>query len=241
MRGVAAEPLAFHQTKVARLNQPPACYGCFKRGNYTGVDKFPGAEQWVPDGGGLRKLQAALPDCRGCDLWEYAERVVPGEGPAQARMMLVGEQPGDVEDQEGHPFVGPAGRVVDKALVEAGIDRTEVYLTNAVKHFRFETRGKRRIHKTPAVGHIVACSPWLAAERATVKPSLVVILGAVAARALMGTGFKVTEQRGRPVELPDGTAAVATVHPSSVVRSQEYRRDFGLFVDDLRVAAGLLR
>jgi DNA polymerase len=204
------------------------------------VEKFPGAEQWVPDGGGLRKLQAALKDCRGCDLWEYAEQAVPGEGPARARLMLVGEQPGDVEDKEGHPFVGPAGRLLDKALVEAGIDRGDVYLTNAVKHFRFERRGKRRIHKTPSVGHIVACSPWLAAERAIVKPSLVVILGAVAARALMGPGFKVTERRGQPVELPDGTAAVATVHPSSVVRSEEYRRDYGRFVDDLRVAASLL-
>ncbi|GAA1640213.1 UdgX family uracil-DNA binding protein [Kribbella alba] len=204
------------------------------------MEKFPGAEQWVPDGGGLRKLQAALKDCRGCDLWEYAEQAVPGEGPARARLMLVGEQPGDVEDKEGHPFVGPAGRLLDKALVEAGIDRGDVYLTNAVKHFRFERRGKRRIHKTPSVGQIVACSPWLAAERAIVKPSLVVILGAVAARALMGPGFKVTERRGQPVELPDGTAAVATVHPSSVVRSEEYRRDFGLFVDDLRVAASLL-
>lgn len=204
------------------------------------MEQFVGATQWVPDSGGLRKLQATLPDCRGCDLWEYADQVVPGEGPARARLMLVGEQPGDVEDKQGAAFVGPAGRLLDKALAEAGIDRAEVYLTNAVKHFRFEERGKRRIHKTPAVGHIVACKPWLDRELAIVKPSLVVILGAVAARALLGTGFKVTEHRGERIELANGTAAMATVHPSAVVRSDEYRRDFGLFVDDLRAAVALL-
>lgn len=204
------------------------------------MEKFPGASEWVPESGGVKKLTAALPSCRGCDLYQYAEHVVPGEGPASARMMLVGEQPGDVEDQEGRAFVGPAGRLLDKALAEAGIDRSEVYLTNAVKHFRFERRGKRRIHKSPAVGHIVACNPWLARERELVKPALVVVLGAVAARALLGTGFKVTEQRGQPVELPDGTAAMATVHPSSVVRSREYRRDFDLLVRDLRTAVSLV-
>jgi uracil-DNA glycosylase family protein len=204
------------------------------------MEHFAGAEKWVPDKGGLRGLQAALPDCRGCDLWEYADQVVPGDGPARARLMLVGEQPGDVEDKQGTVFVGPAGRLLDKALAAAGIDRADVYLTNAVKHFRFEERGKRRIHKTPAVSHIVACNPWLTRELAVVKPSLVVVLGSVAARALLGTGFKVTQHRGERVELPDGTAAVPTVHPSSVVRSEEYRRDFGLFVDDLRVAAELL-
>jgi DNA polymerase len=205
------------------------------------VNDFTGAEEFVPRSGGLRGLRAALPSCRGCDLWEDAEHVVPGEGPARARMMLIGEQPGDVEDQEGHVFVGPAGRLLDKALDAAGIERDDIYLTNAVKHFRYERRGKRRIHKTPAVGHIVACSPWLAAERRIVKPALVVVLGAVAARAILGPGFKVTQHRGEAIELPDGTPATATVHPSSVVRSEEYRRDFGLFVDDLRAAAELLR
>jgi DNA polymerase len=204
------------------------------------VEKFAGAEEWVPARGGLPRLEAALQDCRGCDLWEDAERVVPGDGTAKARMMLVGEQPGDVEDKEGRVFVGPAGRLLDKALEAAGIDRDKVYVTNAVKHFRFERRGKRRIHKTPAVGHINACGPWLARELEIVKPELVVVLGAVAARALLGTGFKVTERRGEAVELPNGTAALATVHPSAVVRSEEYRRDFGLFVDDLRAAAALL-
>lgn len=204
------------------------------------MEKFAGAEEWVPARGGLPRLEAALQDCRGCDLWEDAERVVPGDGTAKARMMLVGEQPGDVEDKEGRVFVGPAGRLLDKALEAAGIDRDKVYVTNAVKHFRFERRGKRRIHKTPAVGHINACGPWLARELEIVKPELVVVLGAVAARALLGTGFKVTERRGEAVELPNGTAALATVHPSAVVRSEEYRRDFGLFVDDLRAAAALL-
>jgi uracil-DNA glycosylase family protein len=204
------------------------------------MEQYPGAEEWVPDTGGLPRVRASLPDCRGCDLWQYADQVVPGDGPAQARMMLVGEQPGDVEDQRGEAFVGPAGRLLDKALVEAGIDRGDVYVTNAVKHFRFEERGKRRIHKTPAVGHIVACKPWLVRELTIVNPDLVVVLGATAARALLGTGFKVTAQRGKRVELADGTAAMATVHPSAVVRSREYRRDFGLFVDDLRAAVALL-
>src|SRR5689334_5674779 len=132
------------------------------------MEHFPGADRWVPETGGLRKLRTALPECRGCDLWEYADQVVPGEGPARARLMMVGEQPGDVEDKQGEVFVGPAGRLLDKALVAAGIDRSDVYLTNAVKHFRFEERGKRRIHKTPAVGHITACKPWLDRELAIV-------------------------------------------------------------------------
>ena len=205
------------------------------------MKNFTGASQWVPPDGGLKKLTAALPECRGCDLYEAAERVVPGEGPARARMMLIGEQPGDVEDKEGHVFVGPAGRLLDKALVEAGIDRSDVFLTNAVKHFRFERQGKRRIHKTPAAGHIGACHPWLERELEIVKPALVVVLGAVAARAVFGTGFKVTEQRGLAQELSDGRTAIATVHPSAVVRSREYRRDFGLLVDDLRAALALLK
>ncbi|MEV0799438.1 UdgX family uracil-DNA binding protein [Kribbella sp. NPDC050281] len=204
------------------------------------MNDFTGAAQWVPRDGGMRKVTATLPDCRGCDLHEYAEQVVPGEGRVRARMMLIGEQPGDVEDKEGHVFVGPAGRLLDKALVEAGIERSEVFLTNAVKHFRFERQGKRRIHKTPSAGQIVACRPWLDRELEIVKPELVVILGAVAARALLGSGFKVTERRGSPVQLPDGQAAVATVHPSAVVRSQEFRRDFAHFVDDLRAALALL-
>jgi uracil-DNA glycosylase family protein len=204
------------------------------------VNEFPGASEWVPKDGGMRKVRAALPDCRGCDLWADAEQVVPGEGRVRARMMLVGETPGDVEDKKGHVFVGPAGRLLDRALAEAGIERSEVYLTNAVKHFRFERQGKRRIHKTPAAGHIVACRPWLQRELAIVKPELVVIMGAVAARTLLGSSFRVTQHRGEAVELEDGRTAVATVHPSAVVRSDQFRRDFADFVADLRAAVGLL-
>jgi uracil-DNA glycosylase family protein len=203
------------------------------------MTKHPGADKWVPHEGGMRKVRAELGNCRGCDLWEHAERAVAGEGPVRARMMLVGETPGDHEDKEGHVFVGPAGHLLDKALAEAGIERSEVYLTNAVKHFRFELRGKRRIHKTPTASQITACRPWLVRELEIVKPSLVVVMGSVAAKALLGSTFRVTQERGKRVELPGGLAAVATVHPSAVVRSEEFRRDFGLFVDDLRVAADL--
>ncbi|MGW5194442.1 UdgX family uracil-DNA binding protein [Kribbella sp. NPDC004138] len=204
------------------------------------MSKYPGAQEWVPHDGGMRKVRAVLGDCRGCDLWEDAEQAVPGEGPVRARMMLVGETPGDHEDKEGHVFVGPAGHLLDKALVEAGIDRSAVYLTNAVKHFRFERQGKRRIHKTPAASQITACHPWLRRELEIVKPSLVVVMGSVAAKALLGSTFRVTQERGKRLELPGGGLAVATVHPSAVVRSDEFRRDFARFVDDLRVAVGLL-
>jgi len=204
------------------------------------MTKYPGAQEWVPHDGGMRKVRAVLGDCRGCDLWEDAEQAVPGEGPVRARMMLVGETPGDHEDKEGHVFVGPAGHLLDKALVEAGIDRSAVYLTNAVKHFRFERQGKRRIHKTPAASQITACHPWLRRELEIVKPSLVVVMGSVAAKALLGSTFRVTQERGKRLELPGGGLAVATVHPSAVVRSEEFRRDFARFVDDLRVAVGLL-
>lgn len=202
--------------------------------------KSPGAEQWVPHDGGMRKLRTQLPDCRGCDLWEEATQVVGGEGPVRARLMMVGETPGDHEDKEGHVFVGPAGHLLDKALVEAGIDRSDVYLTNAVKHFRFERQGKRRIHKTPSAGQITACHPWLARELEIVRPDLVVVMGSVAAKGLLGPTFRVTHERGKRVELPGGRPAVATVHPSAVVRSQEFRRDYARFVDDLRVAVELL-
>lgn len=204
------------------------------------MSKHPGAEKWVPQKGGMRKVRADLGSCHGCDLWKDAERAVAGEGPVRARMMFVGETPGDHEDKEGHVFVGPAGHLLDKALVEAGIERSEVYLTNAVKHFRFELRGKRRIHKTPTASQITACRPWLVRELEIVKPSVVVVMGSVAAKALLGSTFRVTQERGKRLELPGGLAAVATVHPSAVVRSEEFRRDFGLFVDDLLVAVELL-
>lgn len=204
------------------------------------MNKYAGADEWVPHDGGMRKLRAVIGDCRGCDLWEDAEQAVAGEGPVRARMMLVGETPGDHEDKEGHVFVGPAGHLLDRALGEAGIERSKIYLTNAVKHFRFERDGKRRIHKTPAAGHIVACSPWLRRELEIVKPEVVVVMGAVAARSLLGASFRVTQHRGERVELADGRAAVATVHPSAVVRSQEFRRDLARFVSDLKAASALL-
>jgi DNA polymerase len=202
--------------------------------------KSPGAEQWVPHDGGMRKVRASLADCRGCELWKDAEQAVPGEGPVRARMMLVGETPGDHEDKEGHVFVGPAGHLLDQALVEAGIDRAQVYLTNAVKHFRYERQGKRRIHKTPSAGQITACHPWLTRELEIVKPALVVVMGSVAAKALLGSSFRVTQERGKRVELAGGQAAVATVHPSAVVRSDNFRDDFEQFVGDLRTAVELL-
>jgi uracil-DNA glycosylase family protein len=201
---------------------------------------FPGAAEWVPPRAGLRAMERAVQDCRGCDLYRDATRAVFGEGPVRARVVLVGEQPGDQEDRAGRPFVGPAGRILDRALADAGIDRDEVYVTNAVKHFRYTRQGKRRLHKKPDVAHIVACSPWLTAELDRVKPDVVVVLGAVAARSLFGASYRVTEQRGEPVELPDGTVAVGTIHPSAVLRSDDRDTAYDGLVADIRRAASLL-
>jgi DNA polymerase len=164
-----------------------------------------------------------------------------GDGPEDARVVLVGEQPGDQEDKEGEPFVGPAGGVLDRALVAAGIDRSAAYVTNAVKHFKFEARGKRRIHKTPSTTEVRACGPWLAAELQALAPDVTVALGATAARSLLGPDFRVTEQRGEVLEVDDRTV-VATVHPSSILRgpSEDREADFEAMVDDLRVVARLL-
>ncbi|ANZ39328.1 uracil-DNA glycosylase [Lentzea guizhouensis] len=192
------------------------------------------AAQFVPEGKGWAALRSAAADCRGCELYRDAHQVVFGEGPVKARMMMVGEQPGDREDVEGHVFVGPAGRLLDKALGAAGISRPDVYLTNAVKHFRFTTRGKRRIHQTPRRSEVVACFPWLREELRVVKPDLVVCLGAVAAKALLGPSFKLTENRGRVVE-SDGLRVGVTVHPSAVVRAENFTEAFDAFVADLKV------
>lgn len=180
----------------------------------------PGAEQWVPDDGGLDALREAVQGCRGCELWEGATQAVFGEGRPRVRLMLVGEQPGDREDREGEPFVGPAGRVLGEALVAAGLERDDVYVTNAVKHFRFEERGKRRIHKRPEVGHINACSPWLEAELRAVDPAVIVCLGATAARAVLGRPVTIGAERGTPVPAGDRTAVV-TIHPSAVLRLRD--------------------
>jgi uracil-DNA glycosylase len=192
----------------------------------------------VPETDELDELARAAATCRACPLWEHATQTVFGEGPPGARMVLVGEQPGDQEDQQGEPFVGPAGRVLDDGLEAAGIDRSTTYVTNAVKHFKFEERGKRRIHKTPNTTEVRACGPWLAAELRALAPDVVVALGAVAAKSLLGNDFRVSRQRG---EVHDGEhgLVVATVHPASILRGDpEDRADaFAAFVADLKVAA----
>ncbi|MGE2716756.1 UdgX family uracil-DNA binding protein [Mycolicibacterium litorale] len=211
--------------------------------------KVPGAEDFVPDTHDLSVLADAAQACRGCQLYADATQSVFGQGSATAKVMLIGEQPGDQEDKAGAPFVGPAGRLLDKALVAAGIDRDAVYVTNAVKHFKFTLpeRGKRRIHKTPSRTEVVACRPWLVAELDAVQPDVVVLLGATAAKALMGNDFRLTEHRGEVLSLPADELdldpqVVATVHPSSVLRGPPENREQALeaLTDDLRVAARLM-
>lgn len=202
----------------------------------------PGAAEWVPPGADLDALAEAAHDCRGCELWQDATQVVFASGDASARIVLVGEQPGDREDREGEPFVGPAGRVLDEALEGAGIARQEVYLTNAVKHFRHEQRGKRRLHQKPDLRHLVACHPWLEAELAVVSPDVVVALGATAGRAVLGRTVRVGAERGRALDDVPGHATVLTMHPSAVLRlrgKEGYDEAFAALVDDLRVAASL--
>ncbi|MEV0165043.1 UdgX family uracil-DNA binding protein [Nonomuraea fuscirosea] len=197
-----------------------------------------GAAEFLPDRFDLDTLRRAAAGCEGCDLFRNATQAVFGEGPRRARFMLVGEQPGDREDREGHPFVGPAGRILDRGLEEAGIARDDVYLTNAVKHFSFVPRGKRRIHQKPTAAEIDACRPWLEAELSVVRPGVVVVLGATAARSLLGREFKVTRQRGEPVPLGDALA-VATVHPSAVLRAPDRDEAYAGFLADLRAAAAV--
>ncbi|MFI7640977.1 UdgX family uracil-DNA binding protein [Nonomuraea sp. NPDC049400] len=196
------------------------------------------AAEFLPDKRDLDSLRQAAACCEGCDLYRNATQTVFGEGPVEARYMLVGEVPGDQEDRQGHPFVGPAGRLLDKGLEEAGIQRDDVYVTNAVKHFSFTLRGKRRIHQKPTAAEITACHPWLDAELAVVRPEVIVVLGATAARALLGREFRVTQQRGEPVPLGDALA-VATVHPSAVLRAPDRDLAYKGFLADLRVAADL--
>ncbi|MGW6447479.1 UdgX family uracil-DNA binding protein [Lentzea sp. NPDC055074] len=191
-----------------------------------------GAAQFVPEGKSWAVLRAASKSCHGCDLFHDATQTVFGEGPVPARLMMVGECPGDHEDTEGHVFVGPAGRLLDKAFAAAGIDRSKTYLTNAVKHFRFTERGKRRIHATPRRSEVVACFPWLREEIRVVKPRIVVVLGAVAAKAVLGPSFKLTEHRGEVLE-HDSLRVGVTVHPSAVVRAEKFTEAFDAFVADL--------
>src|SRR4030081_3736547 len=190
--------------------------------------------------GSLAELREAAAGCRACDLWKDATQTVFGEGSQRARMMLVGEQPGDHEDIEGKPFVGPAGRLLDRAFEEVGIDRRSVYLTNAVKHFRFTQRGKRRLHEKPNAQQIRACKPWLESEISVVKPHIIVLLGATAAQAVMGPAFRVSKQHGEVMPSPLGIPVLATVHPSSILRAtDEASREAAMasFIADLKVAA----
>ena len=199
-------------------------------------------------GQGLDGLRAQARGCRACPLWQRATQTVFGAGAAHARLFLIGEQPGDEEDRQGLPFVGPAGRILGQALEAAGIDRGETYVTNAVKHFKWkpmeaEGRGKRRLHQKPNAAEIRACHPWLQAELAAVRPEVIVCLGATAAQALLGAEFRVTKQRGVPIAHGSGARVVATVHPSSILRapdSETRREEMRRFVADLKVARALL-
>ncbi len=209
----------------------------------------PGAEAstaapLVPEHPTLPSLRRAAAGCRACPLWERGTQTVFGEGRAGAEVLFVGEQPGNEEDLAGHPFVGPAGRLLDRALEAAGIDRRSAYVTNAVKHFKWEARGKRRIHQKPTAGEVRACSPWLAAEIAAVAPRAIVCLGATASQALLGRGFKVSERRGEVLSSPLAPIAMATVHPSSILRAPDdetRRAELARFVEDLERLAAALR
>jgi uracil-DNA glycosylase family protein len=200
------------------------------------------AAEFLPQEIALPALREAAAGCKGCHLWQLGTQTVFGEGSESAPVMLVGEQPGDQEDKAGMPFVGPAGRLLDKALAEAGIDRSAAYLTNAVKHFKWQARGKRRIHQKPTWAEITACRPWLEAELAVVQPRVLVLLGATAAQSLLGRQFRVTQNRRRLIESDLAEAVTATIHPSAILRGEPDRREaeFAAFVDDLRFAAGLL-
>ncbi|MEU2612051.1 UdgX family uracil-DNA binding protein [Micromonospora sp. NPDC007271] len=228
------------------------------------TESAPGAQEFIPpQADTIDQLRAAAAGCQGCELYRNASQTVFGRGDESARVVFVGEQPGDLEDQKGLPFVGPAGRVLRRAVDDAGIDPGHIYLTNAVKHFRFELRGKRRIHQTPDRVHITACRPWLVAEFARLRPEIVVVLGATAAKALLGPAFRVTKQRGELLPWPDaaqrpqdfqrvpvdsaGKVAdapeaqlLATIHPSAVLRADNQDVAYDGLVADLKVAAAVL-
>ena len=207
------------------------------------AEKATAASELIPEHPTLRALREEVQRCRGCELYRYATQAVFGEGPRSAQIALVGEQPGDEEDRQGHPFVGPAGKLLNKSLEEAGIDRSNVYVTNAVKHFKFEERGKRRLHKKPRMSEIKACKPWLEAEMSLLKPEVIVCLGATAAHALLGPKYRLTKERGKFVEHHLAPHVTATIHPSAVLRApdaegrhEEYRK----LVDDLKGVRNLL-
>ena len=202
------------------------------------------AAPWVPATHELKQLKEAAPSCRGCDLYQHATQVVFGEGPPTSKVVMVGEQPGDEEDVKGHPFVGPAGRLLDKAMKEAELDRRQIYVTNAVKHFKFKNeRGKRRIHAKPSAIEILACRPWLEAELDAIRPQLVVCLGATAAQALMGREFRITSDRGKLFRHHLAPELVATIHPSAILRAlpERYDEEYQMLVRDLRFIAARVR
>jgi DNA polymerase len=196
----------------------------------------------VPERPSLKKLKEAAAGCTACPLHETGTQTVFGEGSTKARVVFVGEQPGDQEDQQGKPFVGPAGKLLDKALEDAGIERSQVYVTNVVKHFKWQARGKRRIHQKPNWSEIAACRPWLEAELEVIEPRVLVCLGATAAQALLGRDFRVSRQRGELVESELAEKVIATVHPSSILRADEATREqeYGELVRDLKVVAKLI-
>ncbi len=212
------------------------------------TEKHPGAEEWIPDRPSLKSLRQAVQDCRGCDLYRDATQAVMGDGPAKAEVMVLGEQPGDKEDLAGEPFVGPAGKILDRALGDAGLPPEDVFRTNVVKHFRFSgTRGKQRIHKSPSRWHVAACGPWLVAELAVVKPTGVVVLGGTAGKAVYGSSFRVGESRGRLIDWPDTFPVrrppawvLTTTHPSAVLRADDRDAAYDGLVSDLRVAVAAL-
>src|SRR3954471_191570 len=201
------------------------------------------ATPFLPERKSLKSLREAAAHCRGCHLYAPATQTVFSDGPKRARVMMIGEQPGDREDREGKPFVGPAGRELDRALEEVGIDRGDVYITNVVKHFKFEERGKRRMHKTPKRFEIDACRPWLDAELESIDPEALVILGATAGKALLGNQFRITRERGRPLESDLAPLVIATVHPSSILRAPDDRSRYAereAFTEDVRTVAAEL-
>lgn len=213
--------------------------GAVRDGSARALARIPEGTAPEPTGPGLAALREAAALCKRCDLWRPATQTVFGEGPARARVVMVGEQPGDKEDLAGRPFVGPAGQVFDRALAELGIERDRIYVTNAVKHFKFEPRGKARIHKSPTTAEQKACHPWLERELAIIRPQVVVALGAIGAKAVFGAKFGLMKQRGQWLDLPDGRRGFATVHPSWVLRQRDdfdaayrgFRDDLGLLAD----------
>jgi len=200
------------------------------------------AAEFLPEKLDYRSLVSSAAKCKGCDLYINATQTVFGEGDVSSGIMFVGEVPGDEEDLRGHPFVGPAGRLMEKAFVEVGIDRTRVYVTNAVKHFKWKPRGKRRIHEKPRISEIIACEPWLRAEIKLIEPRILICLGATAAQTLLGKDFRVTQMRGKWIDSPLAESVMATIHPSAILRTPGELREqaYQDFVDDLRLAASAI-